>query len=361
MKLENKNIIIVSNEPWGDIWYSKQNWAYELSLKNHVLFLNPPSKWSFLNLFSHGINYKKYSETLKIISYNNRLPFTRISFIAYLNDYIISLSFRKWLKNKNFNHFIFWTFDPYRFSNPNYLKPSISIYFRVDKYTVKKEYQLLKNVHYLIATAKELIQETSFTGTFLELSHGISMEEFNISENIEYEKGYILYIGNIDFRIDVTLLELMLNSFPNERFLFIGKLYNENHETFQSIFYSNKYKNLILHGIEHYKKLKNYIYFSKACIVPMDINVHGNAVHHHKTLQYLAMGKPVISPLFNDKINNKEIILAYSNANEAIKIIKSLENTETIEKVQNRINFAKEFTYDILIKKIEHFLTEEKK
>ena len=34
MKLENQTILVTSNEPWGDLWYSKQNYAYELSKKN---------------------------------------------------------------------------------------------------------------------------------------------------------------------------------------------------------------------------------------------------------------------------------------------------------------------------------------
>ena len=54
--IKGKNIIIVSNEPWGDIWYSKHHYAYELNKTNQVLFIDPPRKWSFWNLFMQGIS-----------------------------------------------------------------------------------------------------------------------------------------------------------------------------------------------------------------------------------------------------------------------------------------------------------------
>ena len=149
----------------------------------------------------------------------------------------------------------------------------------------------------------------------------------------------------------------MLIDFPNESFLFIGKKFNVRNALFQELFFGKKYANLILHGVEHFKNLKNFIYKSKACLVPMDLSVHGNAVHHHKSLQYLAMGKPVISPIFKDTINKDEFILGYKNVDEAILKIKELNSSETDEKVKNRIIFAEQFLYSNLIKKVETFLS----
>ncbi|MDF1674519.1 MAG: hypothetical protein P1U44_02300 [Vicingaceae bacterium] len=357
MKLENQTLLVISNEPWGDIWYSKHNWAYELSKKNKVFFINPPIKWKISNLWSFKICIDDYSESLHVLDYQNILPFTRFSLIYKLNNFIVSKKIKKWLLNNNYKKYIFWTFDPYRFSNPQLFSPILSIYFRVDKYRVQKEKKLLNNIDKLVVTSKELLKDIIFNGSVLELSHGISSEEFVSTNTVIYEKDYFLYIGNIDHRLNIELIHRILQEFPNERFVFIGKTYNLFSESSQDIFYKNKYNNLIVHGVEHFKNLKNYIYYSKACLVPMDLKIHGNAVHHHKTLQYLALGKPVISPIFNDVINKEEYIISYKNDDEAIEKIKQLPNMETNEKVAQRIQFAKQFTYEKLIEKVEQFLT----
>lgn len=357
MKLENQNILIISNEPWGDIWYSKQNWAYELSKKNKVFFINAPIKWTLKGLFSSYIRTEKYSENLTIINYENRLPLTRFKSISRINEYLICTSLKRWFKTKGIKNYIFWTFDPYRFANPKLLNPIRSIYMRVDKYYMSTERDLLKNIDCVIVTAEELINEINYKGKYLVLSHGISDEEFTPSDNIKYKEGFLIYVGNIDFRLDVALIKKMAEYFPQEIFLFIGKIRATENPVFSELFIEKKFKNIIIHGVEHFKQLKNYIYSSKACLAPMDISIHGNAVHHHKSLQYLAMGKPIISPIFNDSINQGNMMLNYSTHEQALNYIKQLEQTETEEKVKNRINFARKYTYTNLIKEVEIFLS----
>lgn len=90
MKLESQTILIVSNEPWGDVWYSKHNWAYELSKKNQVFFINPPTNWKLSNLWGLKINISSYTESLQILKYQNILPYTRFSILYKLNNFLVS-------------------------------------------------------------------------------------------------------------------------------------------------------------------------------------------------------------------------------------------------------------------------------
>ena len=357
MKLENKNIIIISNEPWGDIWYSKQNWAYELSKKNKVYFLNSPQKYSFLNIFKTRVKSYNYSSNLTIIEYEDCLPLRRYIVVQKVNDFIVGVKIRNWLYKKGVKKPLFWTFDPFRFLNPNVLKPHLSIFMRVDRFQTKKEKELIGNIDGLILTANELLDEYEIEHKLF-LSHGISEEEFTIDKDFipVYESGYTLYVGNIDHRLDVDLVSRLASSLPNERFLFIGNVNPTGSALFSKLFIDKKYENVIVHGVEHFKNLKNYIYFAKACIAPMDLSVHGNAVHHHKTLQYLAMGKPVVSPLFNDEINKEDIILNYTSVDEAVLLISSLNKIDSKELSMKRIKFARRFTYDCLIRQVDEFL-----
>ena len=357
LKLQNKTILIISNEPWGAIWYSKHNWANELSRENRVFFINSPSRWSLTNFFKNNVKIDSYSDSLKILDYNNRLPFTRFKFIYTINNRIICNDLKKWFIKNEVKDYIFWSFDPYRLTNPNLLSPIKSIYFRVDKIHklfVEQEKEFVKNVDHVIVTSKELLKDIE-TNDPLAITHGISLDEFTPTNDVKYGNGYILYVGQIDYRLDVQLIEKMLIEFPNERFVFIGRQIPIENQLYDELFIERKYPNLIVHGTEHFKNLKNFIYNSKACIAPMDVDVHGNDVHHHKTLQYLAMGKPIISPIFKDDINEDEFILGYKNSDEAIAHIKELGRTETPEKTNKRITFAKQFSYGNLIEKIEAY------
>jgi hypothetical protein len=352
-KLEHQTILIISNEPWGDMWYSKHNWANELSKNNKVFFINPPEKWNLKHLLSSNIVLTDYSESLSIIDYNNRLPFTRNEIIFRVNEFFTTKSILKKIKSKNI---IFWSFDPYRFSSPQLFKPLLSIFFRVDIFLLThREKRLINNVNAVIVTAKELLDGVNAKKELV-VSHGIAEAEFICEDTIEYDDGFILYVGGIDYRMDINLVERMLSEFPNEKFLFIGRVNNvEKNELFEEIFSQDKFSNMIVHGVEHFKKLKNYVAKAKVCLAPMDLSIHGNAVHHHKSLQYLAMGKPIISPIFNDEINNDEMILGYKNHNDAIQILKNINTTETTKLQENRIKFAKQFLYSNLIKKVEGF------
>jgi len=352
MKLQNKTILIVSNEPWGDMWYSKHNWAFELSKHNLVYFVDPPKRWRLKNLFKTKITIQDYTNNLKILNYNNRLPFTRFNFLFKINETLIFKSLNKFFKDRN--NIIFWSFDPYRLINPKRINKLFSIHFITDKYLMKREQILAENSDYHITVSKELTDILKVENPLV-LSHGISETEFTANKDIDY-KNFTLYVGGIDYRLDYNLLEQLLIKFPKETFLFIGRLSNNDNKIFNDIFIQKKYNNLIHKPPIHFKELKNYIAKAKICLAPMKLDVQGNAINHHKLLQYLAMGKPVLSAQFSDYKNNN-LLIEYNSINEAInKLEQFLKNGEGKELINKRINFAKQFTYQKLINKIENFI-----
>ena len=359
MKLENQNILIVSNEPWGDIWYSKHNWAFELSKKNNVFFINPPSNWKLSNLWNFKIKIEDYTEKLQILNYQNVLPYTRFNLMHQFNNFIVSKKIKKWLLKHQHRDYIFWTFDPYRFSNPKLFSPLFSIYFLADKYDLKREISLIQNTDYFITVSSVLTDNLAINNPLV-LSHGISSSEFNCDSSIEIAKDYILYVGNIDYRLDYDFIKQLLKKFPNERFLFIGKMiYPTKNKLFEELFIEQQHKNLISHHAVHFKILKNYINKSKICIAPMLLEVNGNNINHHKLLQYLAQGKPVLAPQFKDYDNNKLVYTYINNEHGIAYLDKILKEQETENIIAERIQFAQHYTYEKLIQKVEAFLSKE--
>lgn len=360
MKLENQTIFIVSNEPWGDIWYSKHNWAYELSKNNKVIFLNPPQKWTIYSIFNLKFNFFNFNKNLVIFNYKNFIPYTRFSVVAYINDYLFLIYFKKWLKKNGINNSIFWTFDPFRFSNPKIFKSIISIYFIADLYRIKKEIKLIKNVDYVFSISKEITDFLKINKPLI-LSHSISENEFEESINQVELKDYILYIGGIDYRLDFYLINELVSFFQSQTFLFIGPILNNEDTYFIDLFIKKKYKNLIYKKPVPYFQLKNFISNSKICIAPMKVDSLGNTLNSHKILSYLAQDKPVICPPFKD-YKNSDVLFVYNNFSEAKNLfIEILMRKENELKDIKRINFAQKFLFKNQIKKIENFLNEDLK
>ncbi len=361
--LKGKNILIISNEPWGDVWYSKHNYAYELSKNNTVFFVNPPSKWSPINIFKLGTK-KKYSENLFIVDYFNVIP-AKNKILFYLNNRIVSQKLKIFLSKNKFCDFIFWSFDPYRLFAPKVIGASKSVFHAVDNYQFNHwgEKKLANNVDNIICVSSEISKNyVSFNKKILVVPHALSTEEFSSSEkpNDIPSGDFALYVGNIDKRLDYKQIEQVVKKFTAIKFVFIGKLsFDEKEEAANNIFRNKKYSNVTYLGVKKFKELKNYIFFSKFCFAFMNSTFHGNRIAHHKIYQYLALGKPVFCSSFSDYIEIKNYLYMEDETDRIIQNIDSfLTIGENKELERKRISIAMENTFNEILKKIEQFLYE---
>lgn len=355
--IKNKVILIVSNESWRDIWYSKHNYAYELSKKNKVIFINPVNKWNPKNLLKFSFSLEKISENLSVINYTNILP-AKFELLFLLNNRIVSnLLLKRLIKNKTRPE-VFITFDPFRLVNPSFFKVNKSLFICVDDFDFKHmgENFLSKNVNYIITISEVLSEKyTRFNKPILTISHGISSEEFSCNKPYEEHKEFGLYIGTIDKRIDFGILESMLARFSTTPFVFVGDVGKKESEYVDR--FKSAYPNFIHLGIKPFKELKNYIYSSKFCLAPMNMQLKGNDISHHKIFQYLAMGKPVFATKFTEygSINNL-LYMENDCDNFCRNLATFLSKGEDEEIKKRRIMFVKSKTYEEIINKIERFI-----
>ncbi len=364
MKLENQTILVTSNEPWGDLWYSKQNYAYELSKKNKVYFINPPTKWSPKNLISNPITEGKYNENLHYINYENFLPL-RSDFLNRWNNKLVSKHLQKYFHAKGIKDYIVWSFDPLRLYNHKLLGAKLGIYHCVDYYYFQYlgEHELCANSDFLFATSQRFLDDYGqYKAPKEVVPHGISSEEFetNPSELAALDisiEDYALYVGVIDHRMDFSLLEKAILRFPNVPFLFVGpvKLYHrpikeQDLAAAKRIFEDKRYSNLHAIGSRHFKTLKNYIKKAKFCISFMDTEYHANMVHHHKTLVYLTQGKPIFGPVFSEYKALGNILYMDNDGDKQLDMIAEfLEKGEAPELEQLRIEHARKYTFESVL------------
>jgi hypothetical protein len=352
---EIKNIVIVSNETWGDIWFSKHHYASELSRGNfRVFFVDPSPRWNFLNLFKTKIESYQVTENLFVLRYCNNFP----SALLRINNYVVSKRLMRFLKRNSAVPDIFWTFDPMRLFNPDLLGAKLSLFHAVDKYyfTHPAEKLLHQNVDAFVCVSKDFETQYEIYGKpVTTVPHGISPDEFNVDEK-EFEIGmsdFILYIGYIDLRLDFAFIARLLTDFPEEKFVFVGGIKNVDNTDFKKIVIDKKFDNILFIPPVHAKKLKFYIDKSKACLAPMMKDVAGNLISHHKILQYMAHGKPVFGPVFSEYGAIGDLLYMHDDPDELIKRFRYyLNHGENSDLISRRIELAHEHEYKFHIDNI---------
>jgi methionine synthase II (cobalamin-independent) len=357
MKLENKCILIISNEPWGKTWYSKHNYAWQLSFKNKVYFINPPYKFSLSNIFKKNIEEKTIAENLTVLTYRNILPVS-IELLRKMNELYILRRLKKYLKQKKHLEFIIWTFDPIRLSNTYVMKPEKIILHIVDDYlfTYPSEKILAKKADVIFCVSDEIAQKYKQYNTNVHvIYHAIPDHEFIKPVKINNQRIKAIYVGNIDHRLDYDYNKYIIEHLPDVQFYFVGSIKPSAKENFEQL--SKTYPNVSYMGEISYNELKNHISKSDICFVFKDIHHPGNNISSHKMLQYFAQGKPIFCTYLS-RYKDIQDMLYMENDKQIMleKITHYLSYGEEKDLIQKRINYAKNFTFTNILSQIENIL-----
>lgn len=359
MNLSGKNILIVSNEAWGDVWFSKHNYAHELSRNNRVVFVDPPGPWKPRNLLGCSPSLSPVSGTLSILRYRNRLPVLNKWFYQ-LNERLVAHRIRSFLRTNGLAPETLITFDPTRFTTPKRLRPELSLFLCVDKYNFAfhGERDLCRNVDAIITISTHLsVRYEHFHKPLLTIGHSISSDEFSATPPTNVPEGYGLYVGTIDSRVDHAHVVAMLERFPDVPFLFVGRLALKDDDPARSIYLPGRFPNMHFIGVKPFKELKSYIAGSRFCLAPMDLRFPGNDISHHKTFQYLALGKPVFSTVFSEYVPIGHLMYMENDPGRSLDgLQRFLAHGEPPAIAEERIAYARTMTYERSFERIEGFL-----
>lgn len=360
MKLNIKTILITSNEPWGDVWFSKQHYAYELSKLGHqVYFINPTSKWNWGNIFSFKVDFTATNyENLTVVNYKNNFPQTIFSkFFTYLNDFLNCIKINKNISLNN-SKLIWWKFDPFRFISSFPFNKSRQIYHVVDPYNSlwHDKYQATNSDLIICINTSIKYYLTNFSKKkIIYIPHGISEEELLVDSNscsiIRQKHGdFILLVGTISNTINFDLLEKIADNVMNT-LVIVGKQTELKDNSLKRWNDLKNKNNVIFNGPVNSKEIKNWVSASKICIVVYNYNLkHQTSL---KIMNYLAGLKPIVSTLNGELLGlNNEGIYCAKNDDEFLDFLNKGVNDELLIN-ENKINtILLERRYDFLIKKI---------
>lgn len=361
MELIGRNIVIVSNEGWGDVWYSKHNYAYELSKRNRVIFIDPTERWKPKNLISPRMNIRPISPTLSVLQYDNILPSRNDLFFRW-NNTLISKNIKRALDELDLPIDLFLTFDPVRLFDPSLLSPKHSVFMAVDKYdfTIRGERYLYDRVDRIVTISTEITKDFErFNKPLLTVSHAISTEEFEASPTSLPYQDFGLYIGTMDIRLDMSLILRLVEEHPTTPFVFIGRFDMHGNKVMEDLILKGSHPNVHYLGIKPFKVLKNYIAASRFCLAPMNIERRGNDISHHKIFQYLALGKPVFSTVFKEYAAIEHLLYMSNDTTQLLeRLSELLAHGEPEGLAEARIVFARTRSYEAILSQLAEFMTE---
>ncbi len=357
MKLQNKNILLISPEPWEHIFVSKHHYAAHLAKRgNKVFFLNPPSKettcstTAFENL--HSVNYRGFTPGLRF------LP-------SFVQRHLIAMKFEELQKLCKAKFDIVWSFDNSVFFDFSALPKNVySISHIVDLNQNFQFKKAAKTADICLGVINKIVKKQWKHNKNAHLiSHGVQVFKEFIEPSVLPGINSIkcLYIGNLSMRfIDWEIFYQCASRHRNVDFICLGsddlRAINKQKEKFKVLF--NAYFLNEVPAVE----LPKYLAGANILLLAYQPQYYKEYATPHKMMEYLASGKMILATWTAEyeKLLEKGMLAMAKDRLEYLEnfnsIIQHIENWNSDEKVQKRRRFALENSYEKQIEYIERIL-----
>lgn len=300
MKLTDKNILLISPEPWEHLFVSKHHYACELAkFNNRVYFLNPPSDRYKLSQTTipglYQVDYKGFIKGLRYLPSMLRHYLTRKKFtkIEHLCDCTFDLIW-------SFDNSVFYDFDALR-------SETICISHIVD---LNQDFQTTKaasSADVCLGVIPEIVTRLKRHNHNTHLiTHGV--QDFHyITKTALPGRNTIkaLYTGNLLMKhIRWDIIRKCVEQNPHVDFIFYGA--GENKETVALGTLQNAY----FPGPVPSEQVPSLLSSADLLLLAYDSSYENTYASPHKMMEYLASGKIICStPLKEYKdLDDKAII-----------------------------------------------------
>ena len=254
-----------------------------------------------------------------------------------------------------FRNPLYWLFDD-RVDRLELLEPAAYVYHVLDLYRhTPQEEQVAKGAA-VVFTVSPLLQERykQFHDRCYLLPNGVEIRWFRPVDRTSYQRPsdmpplarrVVGYTGPINRHINLALLVAVARALPEVLVVLIGPRLRgyhgpqgEQREALQNL---RKLPNIRLLGAHPVWKLPGYLQAFDVCLLPAlpdEWSMHSDPL---KFLQYLAMGKPVVTNKINDLRVPDDIYLVGESTNAFVEQTrKALDEPSSPELIERRIGAA---------------------
>ena len=351
----NKNILLISPEPWNHIFVSKHHYATHLAkLGNKVFFLNPPTK----------------SNAVLDTEFENVYSVTYTGFVKGLRFFPGSIQ-KYWIRKK-FNFLqdlcgvkfdIIWSFDNSVFFDFSALpKKILKISHIVDYSQDFQTKRAAKTADFNFCTSEKILERLQkYNSNSFKIHHGYHMTKVKLVKLPGHQEIKAVYAGNLSIQfIDWTTLLLCVKKNPHIDFCFIGpgadSIFIEEY-----INELSKMENCYFINQLSSEDLQSHYASADLLLLCYKEGFQSQLANPHKVMEYLGSGKIVVAtPTEEYRTNNLLVAMPLLNSEYPELLRNVSENLDTYNNpilFKQRIAFALENTYENQIQKIENIIS----
>ncbi|MCG2462601.1 hypothetical protein K8352_17700 [Flavobacteriaceae bacterium F89] len=369
----DKNVLIISPEPWGISKISKHHYAIAFANKGYLVY--------FLTLhigkLSKNIEICPDHKNIQIVNFPisnllNKLRFRwRWGYNLIVGKKVLSWAYQHRALD------LLLSFDRNGvFTNLSNFKAKKTIFFPVDK-VIKRFVREYKGFDRLISISPVILESFPHVKNKILFNHGLSPDFVAIAQqednyNSKKEVKKIAYVGNLLIGpiLDKPVLQTILNQHCDYEFHFFGAFEprannlgsDTSKESMEFIEFLKKADNCILHGMVASNILALDLLDMDAFLICYDYRFDKNRCSNaHKVLEYLALGKPIISTRISmyDNLKLFPMLDTFDNSNFPNFFKEQLQNwtlINTEEAFSRRKDYALKNSYSEHANKIEEIL-----
>ena len=377
--ITDQHIVCISNTTWfGPFTKSTVQIMSRLAVNNKLLFVEYP--YTIKDVLLSFMN-KGEAPVLRILGLKNRISKIKtdqgsmvfqlvvppvfpcdfiknealFNFIFSINTGIYFRSLKKALRKLQMTDVVsISAYNPYYgHSLKGKLTEKINLYYSYDGPNIRRHGKRVLRIDAEYASAADAVITTSdFLATDKKkhnancfvVKNGVDFEAFSKHariENISTENVKIGYIGSMDFRFDIDMVEDAVKALPDFNFHFVGSVRNESIKD-----RLGPYGNVRFFAPVKPEEVPQLLSEFNAGIIPYLQNEINKNIYPLKINEYLAAGVPVIMSRFADLPEFEGMADSITNSTDFIQKIKSQVEEDNIQKRKLRIEFASQNSWD---------------
>jgi len=388
--LENRDIVIVGQQPWDtSIGSNCKDLALEFSKHNRVLYVNAPldRRTGFQQRHTEGVKKRMRiiageEDGLEQLTPNlwifypdaivESINWIRITAIFRMLNRINNKRFAKSIKTAisklSFKNFVLFNdndiFRSYHLKD--YLTPSLSIYYSRDymiatpywgRHGKQLEPELIENSDLCVANSVYLANYCrQYNPNSFYVGQGCDFEMFNDGDDriqvpsalAAIQKPILGYVGAIlSIRLDENILLHLAKERPDWSIVLVGP---EDDDFKKSELH--QLKNVHFLGPQKPETLSSYIKGFDICLNPQGVNPLTIGNYPRKIDEYLAMGKPTLATKTEAISVFKDYVYIAETPQDYIKLAEKALAENSSELARQRIAFAKTHTWEKNVEEI---------
>jgi len=342
MAVRDYDIILLALARWdGNYSSTAFSLAQELAQEHRVFYIDNPFTYTdfirkptasyFKNrrsaFFKKSENVKSIDTNLFAVCPKLMIPTNWLAdgklykTLNRFNHRSLSKTINQLIKDYRINKFVFInSFNPFYSLKFNSTNPLLKIYHSVDniehasfikKHGGKLEKQAVATSDLTIVTSTQLRNKLmQFSDNVHLIPNAANITLFAKAITEPYSKPIELrntdnivigYIGNLDNRLDIDLIELIAENYSSSKILLVGPIEKASKKSYDNL---KSYDNIIFTGKKAVEELPKYLKYMDCCIIPFKKNKLTASIYPLKINEYLAAGKPVVTTSFSIDLNN---------------------------------------------------------